>query len=316
MSSLFLQVLALALALSAAGLWLWQRAKWQDQRKASAMGIDQLLALDLGLPVEQLLGTQKKQRRQAVLGDARRWPVNHVFLRAGLTAQPKTVVFACLPAVLLTVAGGFFGGLWLALVLGTLGVLLVVVWVKLRISRQRRALTHEIPVYLDNVVRMMTVGHSVQSAFQNAPVASGTPLGRAIEHASRLQAGGLDPDQALLAVGELYDATELVLLASILRMAMRFGGRADMIIARVAVFIRDREQAQQELMAQSSETRLSAWVLGLLPISLACYIVAANPEYIGRMWADATGKQLLIGALVLQLLGAAVLYKLTKSLED
>ncbi len=316
MSSLFLQVLALALALSAAGLWLWQRAKWQDQRKASAMGIDQLLALDLGLPVEQLLGTQKKQRRQAVLGDAKRWPINHVFLRAGLAAQPKTVVFVCLPAVLLTAAGGFFGGLWLALVLGALGVLLVVMWVKLRISRQRRALTHEIPVYLDNVVRMMTVGHSVQSAFQNAPVASGTPLGRAIEHASRLQAGGLDPDQALLAVGELYDATELVLLASILRMAMRLGGRADMIIARVAVFIRDREQAQQELMAQSSETRLSAWVLGLLPISLACYIVAANPEYIGRMWADATGKQLLIGALVLQLVGAAVLYKLTKSLED
>lgn len=316
MSSLFLQVLAVALGLSGAGLLLWQRAKWQERRKATTMGIDQLLALDLGMPVEQFAGRQKKQRQQAALGDAKRWPLKQILLRAGLSSEPRTLVFACLPALVLGTGGAFFGGLLLSAILMLVGVLLVVMWVHLRIGRLRRALTHEIPVYLDNVVRLMTVGHSVQSAFQNAPVAQGTPLARAVEHASRLQAGGLDPDQALLAVGELYDATELVLLASILRMSMRFGGRADLIIARVAVFIRDREQAQQELMAQSSETRLSAWVLGLLPISLACYIVAANPEYIGRMWADGTGRQLLIGALVLQLLGGAFLYKLTKSLED
>lgn len=314
MSNLLLQALALSLVLAAGGLWLWQRARWQDRRQASTTGIDQLLALD-GL-AEQAPSRQRRERRQAVLGGSRDFPFHQTLQRAGLRPRPRTLVLAVLPPLLLTGSALLWGGLLLGAIVAVATGLMLVMWLNLRIARRRKALTHDIPAYLDNVVRLMTVGHSVQSAFQNAPAAAGSPLGLATEHASRLQAGGLDPDQALQAVGELYASTELMLLASILRMAMRFGGRADLIISRVAVFIRDREQAQQELMAQSSETRLSAWVLGLLPVSLAVYIVGANPEYIGRMWVDPTGKQLLIGALVLQLLGAAVLYKLTKSLED
>lgn len=316
MSSLTLQLLSFGLLCAGVGLWLWQRARWQDKREASGAGIDQLMALDSDEAIHHAMVQAQMQQRRRAIGDTRRWPINHIFLRAGLAPKAGTVtIAAALPAAMGAV-GAIFAGPLFAVGMVVLGCVLIFAWIRLRIGRQRRALTHDIPTYLDNVVRMMTVGHSVQSAFQNAPAAGGTPLGRAVEHSSRLQAGGLEPDQALLAVGELYDSTELMLLASILRMATRFGGRADLIISRVAVFIRDREQAQQELMAQSSETRLSAWVLGLLPVSLACYIIAANPVYIGRMWGDPTGKNMLIGAIFLQLAGAAMLYKLTKSLED
>lgn len=316
MSNVMLQVLAFGLLFAGIGLWLWQRAKWQDKRQASGAGIDQLMALDSDAAIDRAMALAQTQRRKSAIGDTRRWPVNHIFLRAGLAPKASTVILAAALPATLAVLGAIFAGPLFAAGMGAFGSVIIFAWVRLRIARQRRALTHDIPTYLDNVVRMMTVGHSVQSAFQNAPAAPGSPLGNAVAHSSRLQGGGLEPDQSLLAVGELYGSAELVLLASILRMATRFGGRADLIIARVAVFIRDREQAQQELMAQSSETRLSAWVLGLLPISLACYIIAANPDYIGRMWADASGKNLLIGAIFLQLAGAAVLYKLTKSLED
>lgn len=316
MSSVLLSVLAFALALAAAGLYLWQRAKWQEQRQQAATGLDQLMTLELGMPMVSAQNRQARQRQQALFGGGKNVWASQLLLRAGLADRPRTLVFASLPTLLMAAGGALLQGLLLALLLGGFGALVVMAWLKWRIGRQRMALSHAIPGYLDSVVRMMTVGHSVQSAFQNGITAPDTPLGNAMAHASRLQASGLDSDQALQTVGELYDSTELILLASILRMGMRFGGRADLIVARVAVFIRDREQAQQELMAQSAETRLSAWILGLLPVGLALYIIAMNPKYIGRMWADPTGQNLLIGALVLQLLGAAVLYKLAKSLED
>ena len=316
MSNLLLQVIALGLALTGVGLWLWQRAKWQDRRQASAMGIDQLLALDKGMPIGDVLAEQAKVRKAAMNRDAKRWLVHGHLLRAGLSPDTRTLVLAGVPPVVLTLAGILSHSFLLGGVLGVVGLFLVFVWVKVRTNKQRQALVHDIPVYLDNVVRMLTVGHSVQSAFQNAPVAPATPLGRAIGHASRLQIGGLDPDQALLAAGELYRADELMLLASILRMSMRFGGRADLVISRVAVFIRDREQAQQELMAQSAETRLSAWILGFLPVAIAAYIMALNPRYLVSMWNDPIGSKLLLTALALQLLGASALYKLAKSLES
>lgn len=316
MSSVLLSVMALALALAAAGLYVWQSAKWQEQRQQATAGLDQLMTLELGMPSVSNQSRQARQRQQALFAGGKNVWASQLLLRAGLADRPRTLVFACLPSLLMAASGALLQGLVLALVLGAFGALVVMAWLKWRISRQRMVLSHAIPGYLDSVVRMMTVGHSVQSAFQNGITAPDTPLGNAMAHASRLQASGLDPDQALQTVGELYDSTELILLASILRMGMRFGGRADLIVGRVAVFIRDREQAQQELMAQSAETRLSAWILGLLPVGLALYIIAMNPKYIGRMWADPTGQNLLIGALVLQLLGAAVLYKLAKSLED
>lgn len=316
MSSTLLTALALAFALAGIGLYLWQRAKWQDQRQAAAAGLDQLMKLELGVPMSTEKDRQTRQRRQAMFGDGKNVWIGHTLLRAGLADQPRTLVLAALPPLLLGVLGGLLQGALLALVLCGFGSAVVMVWLNWRISRQDMALTHAIPSYLDSVVRMMTVGHSVQSAFQNGIAAPDTPLGNAMAHASRLQASGLDSDQALQTVGELYNSTELILLASILRMGMRFGGRADLIVARVAVFIRDREQAQQELMAQSAETRMSAWILGLLPVGIALYIVAVNPKYIGGMWADATGQKLLIGAFALLLLGAAALYRLTKSLED
>ncbi len=110
-----------------------------------------------------------------------------------------------------------------------------------------------------------------------------------------------------------------MLLASILRMGMRFGGRADLIVARVAVFIRDREQAQQELMAQSAETRLSAWVLGLLPVGHGALHRGDEPQVTSAgMWADPDrAAPADYGALVLQLTGRrCALYRLATSLED
>lgn len=316
MSSALLASMALALALAGAGLYLWQRAKWQDQRQAAAAGLDQLMKLELGLPVGATQDRQSRQRRQAMFGSGKNSWLSHMLLRAGLADRPRTLALACLPPVLLGAAGALLQGMLLALVLCGFAVAVVMVWVNWRISRQNMALTHAIPFYLDSVVRMMTVGHSVQSAFQHGITTPDTPLGNAMAHASRLQSSGMDSDQALQTVGELYNSAELTLLASILRMGMRFGGRADLIVARVAVFIRDREQAQQDLMAQSAETRLSAWIMGGLPVAIALYIIAINPQFIGGMWADPVGNKLLIGALVLQLLGGAVLYRMTQSLED
>lgn len=315
MSSVTLGLLAAAWLLAAAGIGLWQRAKSQDDRRAAAASLDDLLNLNQVVRPTMLATGSGPSESTAFGMQETNWS-SRCLLRAGLTERPRTWVLGACPPVLLAAVGGVLQGGVLAVLLAAFGTALVGAWVNWRINRQRLALTHAIPGYLDSVVRLMTVGHSVQSAFHNGVVAAETPLGRATAHAARLQSSGVDPDHALQAVGELYGSTELVLLASILRMGMRFGGRADLIVARVAVFIRDREQAQAELMAQSAETRLSAWILGLLPVGLALYIIALNPQYIGRMWADATGQQLLISAIALQVFGAGILYRLATTLED
>ena len=83
---------------------------------------------------------------------------------------------------------------------------------------------------------------------------------------------------------------------------------------RTATFMRDREEAQRELMALSAETRLSAWVLGLLPLVVAGGLFVMNAGYILLMWRDPMGKTMLLTALALEVIGALLLYRLAKSI--
>ncbi|RYH47795.1 MAG: hypothetical protein EON54_16220 [Alcaligenaceae bacterium] len=59
---------------------------------------------------------------------------------------------------------------------------------------------------------------------------------------------------------------------------------------------------------------MSAWILSLLPIGIAAYIVMFNPTLIIGMYNDPTGFKMLIAAVVLQIGGSYWLYRLAKSL--
>jgi tight adherence protein B len=77
-------------------------------------------------------------------------------------------------------------------------------------------------------------------------------------------------------------------------------------------FMRDLEQAERELVAMSAETRLSSWVLGLLPVSIAGFLILSHPSYFGSMWYDPTGRLFMYAAFALQLAGAYFLYRLAR----
>ncbi len=76
--------------------------------------------------------------------------------------------------------------------------------------------------------------------------------------------------------------------------------------------MRDREQAEQELNAMSAETRLSAWILGLLPIGVGGFLILTNPGYFMGMWNDETGRILIYSSATLQVVGVALLYRLAR----
>ncbi|MDI9675005.1 type II secretion system F family protein, partial [Pseudomonas aeruginosa] len=80
------------------------------------------------------------------------------------------------------------------------------------------------------------------------------------------------------------------LVGSVLRLSVKYGGRADVMLERMAVFMRDLEQAERELTAMSSETRLSAFVLVMLPIAIGSFVVMTNPKYLYGMWGDPSGR--------------------------
>ncbi|MDR6450933.1 type II secretion system F family protein [Variovorax paradoxus] len=328
MREALLIVMCLALLLAAAGIFLWQWAKGRQRRETAQRHLAQQIEAKQ-MPVEGASASPSTSfiDSSSYGGSADPWMNTHgepsvqvrksklqslmpSWLEGAVTA--RTIVFIGLLIILLSTAAGLVAG-WISAI-GSFIVLALSamfgIWLK--VQKFRRQLVRQLPAFIDAMVRLITIGNSTQAAFQLAIASTETPLRGYLERAANLVRAGVDLDRALHQTAASVRVEEMYLLASILGLGVRYGGRADLLLERVANFMRDRDQAEHELIALSSETRLSAWILGLLPVGVGGFIIIANPSYFLRMWQDSTGQILIFGALGLQMLGALLLYRLAK----
>jgi tight adherence protein B len=190
-------------------------------------------------------------------------------------------------------------------------ICVVIFWLVTRMQRRRRAIVRQLPSFLDGIVRLVTLGNSVPAAFQQCLQGSDPPLRGCLDQCSRMLRAGVEVDRAMLNIAELYKIKEFELVGSVLRLAVKYGGRADVMLERMSVFMRDLEAAERELMAMTAETRLSAWILGLLPVGVACFMVASTPHLFAQMWDTGSGRNMIYLAFLLQIAGSVMLYRMT-----
>lgn len=301
------------LLLVAGGLWLWAWATGRTDRALATRRLDrQLQSVPANVLATDGFG--------AVAGDADAMPAparpaRPMVRMPGWLLGTVSVRVACLFAMVLcfaTVLTALRVGLVSAGGVLVLALALASFWTWLRIQAARRRIVQQLPGFLDVMVRLISIGNSTHAAFQMAVNGARAPLREHLEDAVSLSRAGVDIDQAVAQIAARTRLQELHLTAAILGLSVRHGGRADLLLERVAAYMRDLEQAQDELAAMSAETRLSAWVLGLLPVVVGGAIIIVNSSYFTRMWADPAGQKMILGAAALQMLGAFMLYRLAR----
>nr|WP_221301358.1 type II secretion system F family protein [Pseudoxanthomonas broegbernensis] len=207
--------------------------------------------------------------------------------------------------------------------IGTSGVIPVVlctyallcwVWLRRRIERRQQALLRQLPDFLDHMVRLAALGNSLPMAFQSAAAHAPPPLRDLLDATLAASRTGLDLDRALAQASQPTGLRVLHVLAVVLGTGMRVGGRTDQVLQRMSDFMHDLQQARQELSATTSETRASAWVIGLLPPLCALLMAFASPEFFQPMVDEPLGHRLLLIALAMEVIGALLLYRLARSL--
>jgi tight adherence protein B len=232
--------------------------------------------------------------------------------RAGIEDARGKVLVALAALVAVASFAASRGGALACFAALACGCTMVGVWLASRIQRRRLRIVRQIPSFLDGIVRLVTLGNSVPAAFQSALLTTEEPLRSCLDHVSRMLRGGVEIDRAMMHIAKIYRTEEFELVGSVLRLSVKYGGRADVMLERMAVFMRDLEQAERELTAMSSETRLSAFVLVMLPIGIGSFVVMTNPKYLYGMWNDPSGRTLLMVAFLLQLGGSVWLYRMAR----
>ncbi|MDR0242000.1 MAG: type II secretion system F family protein [Burkholderia sp.] len=330
MYSAMVWVLAIAMLCVAAAMMLWRHAETRRVRTDAKRFIDS--RLDPGMRAKAEAPAARPaviggQRTAAQPGIARNAPtgsfsahwyavaseyLTNFASRAGIEGVRGKALAALVVLVVVAGFAGSRGGALACLAALACGSSIIGVWLASRIQRRRLKIVRQIPSFLDGIVRLVTLGNSVPAAFQSALLTTEEPLRGCLDHVSRMLRGGVEIDRAMVHIAKIYRTEEFELVGSVLRLSVKYGGRADVMLERMAVFMRDLEQAERELTAMSAETRLSAFVLVMLPIAIGSFIVLTNPKYLHGMWNDPGGRTLLMLAFLLQLAGSVWLYRMAR----
>lgn len=306
MVPLLIALAAVLLVLGALLLW-WQAARRQ-QALMSAQVLEQQLALRPSVPQAT---REERLQQDAWQGAPKGW--REFMLRTGVRPSRRFYLTLLagtlgLPTLVLVLIGPVAGlSILLAAVVGAY----VYLWFKA--DRRHRKIVSQIPDFLDLMVRLITIGNSMGAAFLNAADNTPQPLGAVLQEAKAMHRSGQELDSTLRVVSRQHGVHELFLVAAVIGVAMRFGGRSDQTMERMAGFMRDRENARNELVALSAEVRLSAWILALLPALIAVYILIFNNNLFMTMWLDPVGFHMLMFAAVLQLVGCYWLYRMARN---
>jgi tight adherence protein B len=88
------------------------------------------------------------------------------------------------------------------------------------------------------------------------------------------------------------------------------GGNLSEILENLSHIIRDRFRIYREVRVKSAHGRLTAGILIALPPGLVFGLQMVNPHYISVLFSDPKGPWILWGAVIWQIIGSSLLWKI------
>ncbi len=226
--------------------------------------------------------------------------------RIGLRPEEYFLIWAAVPAVVGLIAGGL---LW-ALLLGVIGALVPPAVVARRTTTWRRDFEAQLPDVLDLVASSMEAGHSLLTALQLVGEDASEPMGSEINRVLSETEVGRPLLEALDAMSRRIDVQDLEWTVEGIRIQSEVGGRLSEMLRTLAGFMRAREEVRRELRALTAEGKLSAWVLGGLPILMLVFMAFAARDYITPLFTETAGRIMLAFAAVLMVGSGLVMRKI------
>ncbi|OAI43555.1 hypothetical protein AYO38_10640 [bacterium SCGC AG-212-C10] len=232
--------------------------------------------------------------------------------RAGLTLTPKEYfILRGTVALVLTLVGFVLSPIpLLALILAPVGYLAPGLWLKLRIGGRQRKMESQLIELLQMLSSGLRAGFGLQQALDSSAEQIPAPLQIEVRRALRDIGMGSSVEQALSALNERSGSADFDIVITAILIQRSVGGNLAEILDNVAHTMRERERIRGEIRTLTSQQRLTAFVIGGIPFGLFGAFMVINPEFTGLLFSDNRGRLMLMGALMLEGMGAFVIKKI------
>jgi tight adherence protein B len=230
---------------------------------------------------------------------------------SALTAAEWVLLHAGV-AVGSALVGFILGGAGVAVLGLFLGTALPWIYLKFRHRRRLNKFNANLAQSLGLMAGGLQAGLSLPQAVDTVVREGNEPISGEFRRALVEQRLGIDITDALEGVGERMESQDFSWVVMAIRIQREVGGNLAEILHTVSDTLREREYLRRQVKALSAEGRMSAWILGALPVGMFAYMLMANRDYVRPLYTTSLGWGMLAGAGFLLGLGSFMMAKLVK----
>lgn len=155
-----------------------------------------------------------------------------------------------------------------------------------RAEKRRKRMEEQFPTAVDVFTRALKAGHPVSSAIGLLTTEMEDPIGSEFGIVADEVAYGSNLIDSLDSLSKRWNLEDLQMFAVCLSVQSETGGNLAEVLENLSSVIRDRASLYKKVRALSSEGRMSAWMLTILPVLTFILLFIVNPGFYLDVAAD------------------------------
>jgi tight adherence protein B len=183
-----------------------------------------------------------------------------------------------------------------------------------RIKKRRKQFEEQFPEALTLIASSLSAGHTFLRAIQMMNQEAEGPLAEEFGRVVTETELGDPLVDALDRMADRLDIRDVDWVVQAIKIQQTVGGKLADLLHTLADFIRAREEIRREIDVLTAEGRMSAFVLGGLPVILLLAISVMSPDYMEPMYRG-WGWVWLGGAAALTAMSIGIILRMVDSVE-
>jgi tight adherence protein B len=182
----------------------------------------------------------------------------------------------------------------------------------LRVKADQRLVIFEeqFPEAVDLMARSLRAGHALTTSLQMVGDEVPDPVGAEFRQLFEQQNFGMSLPEALRVFAGRVPLLDARFFVTALLTQRETGGNLSEVLDNLASVIRERFKVKRQVRVMSAHGRITGWVLALLPPVVAIVLFVVSPAQMRLLIDDPMGVNMVVGAVVLQLIGVVAIRKI------
>jgi len=198
----------------------------------------------------------------------------------------------------------------LGAVLGVVGYLAPAFLVRHRKEKRRRMLEGQLEEALTLTASSLKAGFGLLQSLDLAAQHLKHPLATELKRTIHDINVGSATEEALVALSERAGSYDLEIVVTAILIQRTVGGNLAEILDTVAHTMRERARIRGQIRSMTSQQRMTGFILAFMPVGIAGVLFLVSNDYITPLFTTLAGRVLLVGAGVMETIGALVIKRI------